>query len=333
MIGANSFRTRLGDMVLEPIDFVVTWVDDSDPAWQARKERAVEEEDCYTAYDVRYREWGLFKYWFRAVEAYAPWVNKIYLVTEGHLPEWLDTNHEKLVHVRHEDIIDSKYLPTFNTNVIELNLSKIPGLSERFVLFNDDVYLNAKVDETYFFEGDLPVDILREQVVDPVHGPFSSMLMMNLYIVNKKFRKDKITGEIKDRDLLSDSGDPILGLYSHHGPVAYRRSIYDFVTQDFAAFDVRETLKSKFREAGNLTSWVVRYWQLCSGQFVDRWAYTGRLFNIESNKEAALAALQDPAIKTVCINDQGVISDMHALQAEYQSAFETKFPDQSSFEL
>nr|WP_277750430.1 hypothetical protein [Latilactobacillus curvatus] len=37
-----------------------------------------------------YRDYGLFKYWFRSIEKNAPWVNKVYLVTEDHLPEWLN---------------------------------------------------------------------------------------------------------------------------------------------------------------------------------------------------------------------------------------------------
>lgn len=33
--------------------------------------------------DKAYREWGTFKYWFRGVEKFAPWVNKVYLVTDN----------------------------------------------------------------------------------------------------------------------------------------------------------------------------------------------------------------------------------------------------------
>ena len=78
------------------IDFVVTWVDGNDPAWQ--KERIQYRADKTTDIDAaRYRDMETLKYWFRAVEKYAPWVNKIHFVTWGCIilrdlisvmPEW-----------------------------------------------------------------------------------------------------------------------------------------------------------------------------------------------------------------------------------------------------
>ena len=72
------------------IDFVIPWVDGSDPAWRKEKYKymGIDEPD---AGDERYRDMGLLKYWFRAVEAYAPWVNQIHFITWGHLPDWLNT--------------------------------------------------------------------------------------------------------------------------------------------------------------------------------------------------------------------------------------------------
>ncbi|WP_417161598.1 Stealth CR1 domain-containing protein, partial [Streptococcus sp.] len=69
-----------------PIDFVVTWVDGSDPNWRAKKSKydstfTTSENNMNS--DKAYREWGTFKYWFRGVEKFAPWVNKVYLVTDN----------------------------------------------------------------------------------------------------------------------------------------------------------------------------------------------------------------------------------------------------------
>ena len=105
---------------MEQIDFVVTWVNNKDVDWRKRKSEFEKEYNIFQDLnsEERYREWGLMKYWFRAVEKYAPWVNKIYFITEGHVPNWLDVNHPKLVHVKHEDYIEKQFLPTFNSNVI-----------------------------------------------------------------------------------------------------------------------------------------------------------------------------------------------------------------------
>ena len=85
------------------------------------------------------------------VERHAPWVNNIYLITNGQRPKWLNVNHPKLKWVRHEEFIPEEYLPTFNSSAIEMNIHRIDGLSENFVLFNDDMYLIQDVKYSDFF--------------------------------------------------------------------------------------------------------------------------------------------------------------------------------------
>ena len=138
------------------IDFVITWVDGSDPKWLTDRAKYVLEDERID--ESRYRDWGFLRYWFRAVEANAPWVRKIHFVTYGHIPEWLDVSNSKLHIVKHEDFIDKKYLPTFNSCAIEMNLHKIPGLAEQFVYFNDDMFLNKPVKPEFFFKDGLPKD-------------------------------------------------------------------------------------------------------------------------------------------------------------------------------
>lgn len=120
---------------MDKIDFVVTWVDGADKRWQKKRAQYVDDPEIEAGMSSAkaYRDWGTFKYWFRGVESFAPWVNKVYLVTDDQVPTWLDLRHEKLEVIDHTDIIDAKYLPVFNSNAIEMNLHKIKGLSENFV--------------------------------------------------------------------------------------------------------------------------------------------------------------------------------------------------------
>lgn len=115
------------------IDFVITWVDGSDPIWFQEKQKifkkavgAVDTDDR----SERYRDWGILKYLFRSIEKFAPWVNNVYFVTCGHLPEWLNTECSKLQIVSHKDFIPQKYLPTFNSHPIEWNFHRIKNLSD-----------------------------------------------------------------------------------------------------------------------------------------------------------------------------------------------------------
>ena len=142
-------------MSTHPIDIVIPWVDGSDPVWQAdhAKYRASKSADNHPA---RYREWGLFRYWFRGIEQNAPWVRKVHLLTYGHLPAWLEPDHPKLHIVNHRDFIPEEYLPTFSSHTIELNMHRIPDLAEHFLYFNDDVYLMKPSQPEDFFRDDLP---------------------------------------------------------------------------------------------------------------------------------------------------------------------------------
>lgn len=128
----------------DTIDFVLIWVDGNDPKWQTIFMKYKENDGDKRP--LRFRDMGTLRYWFRGVEKFAPWVNKVYFVTCGQRPNWLNTANPKLVCVRHDEFIPEKYLPTFSSHTIEFNLHRIPGLSEQFVYFNDDMFL---IRETY----------------------------------------------------------------------------------------------------------------------------------------------------------------------------------------
>ncbi len=139
------------------IDVVYTWVDDGDPAWQERlrqaKSKQNNKKNGQFADDVaRFANHDELKYSLHSVRRNMPWVRKIYIVTDGQRPAWLKDDDQIQI-VDHRDIIEPEYLPTFNSHVIEACLHRIPGLSEHFVYFNDDVFTARKLDENHFFCG------------------------------------------------------------------------------------------------------------------------------------------------------------------------------------
>ena len=169
------------------IDFVVLWVDGNDPVWQAEKAkyqgRTLDDSNSAN----RFRDWGLMPYWFRAVEKFAPWVRKVHFVTCGHVPQWLQLEHPKLHWVKHSDYINAEYLPTFSSHPIELNLHRIEGLSEKFVYFNDDMFLLAPAKEEDFFVNGLPrgYAVLNPPTADK-HG-IATIIMNNLGVIAEHF--------------------------------------------------------------------------------------------------------------------------------------------------
>lgn len=142
-----------------PIDVVYTWVDGADPDWLASKREALEragaEEPADESDDVaRFRSHDELKYSLRSIEMYAPWVRKVHLVTAGQHPEWLNTEHPKVNLVDHRELFaDPSVLPVFNSHAIESQLHRVPGLTERYIYLNDDVFFGRPVTKDLFFHG------------------------------------------------------------------------------------------------------------------------------------------------------------------------------------
>ena len=60
---------------------------------------------------------------------FAPWIRKIWIVTNGQHPTWLDQDNIHIEVVPHHKIFPNKDdLPTFNSRAIESHLHQIPGL-------------------------------------------------------------------------------------------------------------------------------------------------------------------------------------------------------------
>jgi hypothetical protein len=137
-----------------PIDIVYTWVDADDPFFQAQFQSQVNSTTYFKKeayYESRFKSRDELKYSLRSIFEYAPWVRNIFIVTNGQVPTWLDETCSRVKIINHNEIISSDYLPTFNSHVIESFLHKIPGLSEHYIYFNDDVMLLRPTKPTDFF--------------------------------------------------------------------------------------------------------------------------------------------------------------------------------------
>jgi hypothetical protein len=137
--------------MVEEIDAVYTWVDGADPAFAAELRRhAVGAADGWPS--SRYRNNGELRFSLRTLLRHAPWVRRIHILTNGQMPHWLDWSHPRIHLVSHIEVFPQpQWLPTFNSNAIEMCLHRIPGLSRRFLYLNDDVFLCRDVRPSDFF--------------------------------------------------------------------------------------------------------------------------------------------------------------------------------------
>ncbi|GAV00247.1 hypothetical protein RvY_11128-5 [Ramazzottius varieornatus] len=100
----------------------------------------------------RFKDNEELRYSLRSLQQYAGWVRRVFIVTNGQIPYWLDLSNPKMRIVSHEEIFRNKsHLPTFSSSAIESHLHHIPGLSDKFLYLNDDVLLTGKVLPEDFF--------------------------------------------------------------------------------------------------------------------------------------------------------------------------------------
>ena len=94
----------------------------------------------------RYRDSSELRYSLRSLVQNAPWIRHIYIVTDNQIPNWLNLETTRLSIISHSDIFANiSHLPVFSSPAIEANIHRIPGLSRRFIYFNDDVFLGQPV--------------------------------------------------------------------------------------------------------------------------------------------------------------------------------------------
>lgn len=324
------------------IDFVVTWVDGSDTKWLEEKQKYSDKGDKQTG---RYRDWGLFKYWFRAIEKYANWVNKIYLVTYGHIPDWLNVDNQRLVIVNHKDFIPDKYLPTFSSHPIELNMHLIPNLEEHFVYFNDDVFLNSPVKEADFFVNGLPCDklVLTSIISSNYYDWFPHIILNNNAVINQMFSKEDLKRSIlysKDYSIKENIKNYILSRRKNITSFNFFHLSQSFLKQSFVdcwdrCYNILDlTCKRKFRSVLDVSPYLIRDFQLIQRNFQPcNFSQRGSLYMAGLENDLIELALNSD-MKMICVNDS-YCNDNNFLRykEKLQYYFEKKYPKVSSFEI
>ena len=139
---------------MRSIDAVITWVDGSDEDYKKKIENHL---TTSTNYKKQYLQANEIEYCVKSILKFAPFVRKIFIVTDNQKPSFNGLKDlivsKKVKVVDHKEIFKGyeKYLPTFNIRSIDAMLHRIEDLSEKFVYFNDDVFLINKIHEEDWF--------------------------------------------------------------------------------------------------------------------------------------------------------------------------------------
>ena len=195
--------------------------------------------------------------------------------------------------VRHEEYIPKRYLPTFNSNVIELWLHQIPDLGEHFVLFNDDMYLTAPVKPEDFFRKGLPCDsAVMDLVTTP--GPedcLPHMQINNFALINRHFNKKKVLRKNMGKFFAPVYGSGLIRNFlllpfqyfscfrDSHLPSSYLKETF-FRVWGQEGEKLEACGAHRFRSKSDVTHWLFKCWQICEGNFAVRSARWGHHFEL-----------------------------------------------------
>lgn len=335
----------------EKIDFVIPWVDGNDENWRKDKnfywneQIGVKSADANN--DARFRDWENLKYWFRGIEKFAPWVNHIYFVTYGHVPDWLNIEHPKLTIVRHEDYIPEECLPVFSPNPIELNFHRIKGLNEHFVYFNDDMFLTNYVKPEDFFVRGQPKEmaVLYPLTNNERNDSFVHMLLTMTGIINSAFDKKQCIKKnffkwfnFKYKKFLLGNFlqyryHSISGLLIPHLPSSLRKSTYQCIWERYSD-KMMNVSRNSFRTYSDITQYIYRYWEIMRGTFEPSniFDYGKEFFIVDSNNVKLYEAIKYQKYKMICINDSTDLKEFENVKDEVIKCFDFILPDKSKFE-
>ncbi|MDE6953260.1 MAG: Stealth CR1 domain-containing protein [Erysipelotrichales bacterium] len=329
-----------------PIDFVILWVNPNDESWQRDRNRFKTNVNTDERI-IRYRDWENLQYLFRGIEKFTPWVNKVHFITYGHLPKWLNVHHPKLNIVNHKDYIPENYLPTFNSDSIELNLHRLDALSENFVIFNDDTFVLKEMLENDFFVDDKPRDaaLLNVHCYD-METIFTLAPFVNIGVINKYFDMHKVIKENLRLWFHPSYGISVLrnlylqpcprfpGMRMDHLPCSHLKSTFSKLWDlEYDIFD--QTSKNRFREKTSINHWVMKEWNIASGNFVPRSPKVGKSFAMNCDNINYIGnCISQQKYKLICLNDTEMTNkEFDLCKEKIIKSFEIILSEKSEFEI
>ena len=320
------------------IDLVYLWVNGNDPKWIEKKAKYSTDLDLSNREsfsECRYAENDELKYSLRSVEKYAPWVNKIFIVTDNQIPSWIDTSNPKIKIIDHKEILPEKALPTFNSPVIELGLSNIPTLSEQFIFANDDMLFYTHTKPSFFFtEEGKAICRFRKRTMYYYKYKKKSDYAQTVYASILRIQKDF---------------DKLYAITPHHSIDSYNKSTYNNCLEKYKEW-VENCYPNKFRTNKDLQRCLISLYAVATGEgvfrLVNRYNRANSFFDklksfftksfsfdsksIQINNKNYKSILKQSNPMVICMNDNQKSTDTDRLRAK--NFLKSLFPDKSLFE-
>ena len=309
------------------VDLVYLWVNGADPEWQARRNAliGVAEESSAVNCDGRYADNDELKYSLRAAAMYAPWIRKIFIVTDNQVPQWLDTSNPRIRIVDHKEILPEKALPTFNSRVIEHNLYRIPDLSEHFLYANDDMFFNRPVGPADFFEKDgYPIVRLNRR-------PFRKLSLK----LKEKLLGKPISNYNKAIQRAAELVESRFGIYfgskTHHNIDAYCKSTYRHIREDLFKKEIEPTMVNHVRSENDVQRNIYTYVAIAEKKAHRSYVSRKTSFRLHIDNPKHFGKLDRVNPMLFCMNDSQYATP--ADRERVKKYLHRRFPHPSEFEI
>ena len=301
------------------IDLVYLWVDGNDPSWLKKRQRFLDQKINTTG---RYEDNHELKYSMRSVEKHLPWVRKIFIVTDNQIPPFLDVNHPKIKIVDHTELLPKEILPTFNSSVLDYFIYKIPDLSEHFLYANDDMFINADLSPSFFFNEGIP--ILRMKYNPLIKLKIQLKKTLNIRINNYRLAIENAYTIFQKKFNL------FYPITSHHNIDACLKSDYKAIVEEVFRAELEDSFFNRFRDKSDIQRILIIYYGLAKKTGILK--YVGRK---ESCRIRVHRANYDKYIRKYnpqlfCLNDTEHATDQH--RALVEPFLRKLFPEKAAFE-
>jgi len=137
------------------IDIVYLWVDSEDPKWITKYKNYKIKNNENNHFDERFKNFNEIYFSLNTVAKFLNFISHIYIITDDqqlNLRKIDKSIHSKIRMVNHTDIIPKKYLPVFNSELIQPFIHKIPKLSENILVFDDDFFIGNYIEINDIFD-------------------------------------------------------------------------------------------------------------------------------------------------------------------------------------
>ena len=309
------------------IDLVYLWVDGSDEEWLNKKKRFLGEDVDYNTEatsKARNADNNELIYSLRSVEKNAPWIRKIFIVTDEQKPRWLDLQNERVEIVDIRELIPPEALPCYNSVIIEHFLYKIPGLSEHFLYSNDDMFINREVSRNFFFTTDgLPIVRLQRTNSNKWLNRCRKVLKLHTNIYRKTIEKAALLVDEKYGKYYS--GIP------HHNIDSYLKSDYQRASSEVFGQEIGETITHHIRSERDIQRIIYLYYALAVGRGKLRYVTRKESCRIRLHKPNFMYFIKKYNPHLFCLNDSHHATD--ADRGRVEPFLNGLFPTKSSFEL